>query len=312
VQLGLHQLVEPELDAYVAESRRFYADRRAAARNRATFDPRTVDGLRAARQQRSASTLPPGRCARECVAEAGGRTAPVRLIRPASGTVRGVYLDIHAGGFFMESAARNDGRNVRLADALGVAVVSVDYRLAPENPWPAAPDDCETAALWLLGQADRLFGTDILVLGGASAGANLAMVTLMRLRARGALDRVAGAVLQFGAYDLSGQSPGGRRYADEWFIDAYAGQIPDRSIPDISPLYGDPGGLPPTLMVVGALDILLEDNLAMAARILAAGGSVDVRVYPESQHAFTFHPTGMAAAAWHGIQRWIDGRLSGA
>src|SRR5947199_1565276 len=115
-------------------------------------------------------------------------------------------------------AARRDGQNRRLADALGIAVVSVDYRLAPEHPWPAAPDDCETAALWLLDQAETRFGTARLAIGGASAGANLVMTTLLRLRDRGLVEPIVGAVLQFGAYDLSGRSPGGRHFADEFFI----------------------------------------------------------------------------------------------
>lgn len=68
-----------------------------------------------------------------------------------------------------------------LADTLGVAVVSVDYGLAPEHPWPAAPDDCETAAVWLVDNAGVEFGTPRLLIGGASAGANLAMATLHRL-----------------------------------------------------------------------------------------------------------------------------------
>ena len=91
-------------------------------------------------------------------------------------------------GSCLGAAARGDARNVRLADAVGVAVVSVDYRLAPEHPWPAAPDDCETAALWLLELAGTLFGATRLVIGGASAGANLAMATLLRLRDRGLVE----------------------------------------------------------------------------------------------------------------------------
>ena len=83
-------------------------------------------------------------------------------------------------------------------------MVSVDYRLAPEHPWPAAPDDCETAALWLLDEAEALFGATRLAIGGASAGATLAMTTLLRLRDRGVAKPFVGAALQAGTYDLSG------------------------------------------------------------------------------------------------------------
>jgi acetyl esterase/lipase len=233
----------------------------------------------------------------------------VRIITPETGPARAAYLQIHGGGFYMDSASRSDSRNAHLADVLGVAVVSVDYRLAPENPWPAAPDDCEAAARWLIDEAEDLFGTARLLIGGASAGATLAAVTLLRLRDGGRSQPFAGVVLQFGAYDLSGQSPSGRVYADEWFIQAYAGHVADRTQPDISPLYGDFHDFPPALLVVGAGDILLEDSLAMAARLSAAGNEVDLRVYPESVHGFTSLPTDMAAAAWNGIESWLGRRL---
>jgi acetyl esterase/lipase len=210
----------------------------------------------------------------------------------------------------MGLAARGDAHNRRLADALGIAVVSVDYRLAPEHPWPAAPDDCETAALWLLEEAESRFGTARLAIGGVSAGATLTMTTLLRLRDRHLADAFLGAVLQFGTYDMSGKTPAGRLLDGEFFIEAYAGHVADRTIPDISPVYGDPRGLPPVLLVVGSLDILLEDNLVMAARVSAAGGKADVRVYPESPHGFTLHPTAMARRARGDIESWLAGRFA--
>src|ERR1700760_902805 len=111
-----------------------------------------------------------GRGAVELVAEAEGRQVPVRVLEPSSGQPRGVFLEIHGGGFYMGWAARSDARNRRLADALGIAVVSVDYRLPPEHPWPAAPDDCENAALWLLKESEARFGTSQLAIGGGSGG----------------------------------------------------------------------------------------------------------------------------------------------
>ncbi|WP_306355875.1 MULTISPECIES: alpha/beta hydrolase [unclassified Nocardia] len=304
MRFGLETLIDAELTAYAEESRQHNAARPAAS------GPADFDELRQARDRQADSQTPSSARAVERLAEAGGRSVPVRIIAPRATTLRGAHLDIHAGGFYMGSAAGDDMRNERLADALGAVVVSVDYRLAPEHPWPAAPDDCETAARWLVEQAETVFGTSNLTLGGASAGANLAMATLLRLRDSGLVNRFAGAALQFGAYDLSGQTPGGRLYADEYFIPAYVGHVTDRTNPDISPLFGDLRDLPPTLLVVGASDILLEDNLALAARLCAAGNDLDVRVYPESVHGFTSSPTTMAAKAIEHVGAWLTKRLS--
>ncbi|WP_425326148.1 alpha/beta hydrolase fold domain-containing protein [Nocardia otitidiscaviarum] len=104
-------------------------------------------------------------------------------------------------------------------------------------------------------------------------------------------------------------SSGGRLYGDEYFIPAYVGHVTDRTHPDISPLFGDLRDLTPTLLVVGASDILLEDNLALAARLCVAGNDLDVRVYPESVHGFTSSPTTMAAKAIEHVGAWLTKRL---
>ena len=317
MQVDLERLIDPELTAYVEETRAFYARRAASRGSDSQPDPGTPEGLQEARALEEAramsavSATSPDPQVVEALAEVAGRRVPVRIFAPRSGTARGVYLDIHGGGFYMGLAARGDAHNRRLADALGIAVVSVDYRLAPEHPWPAAPDDCETAALWLVEEAETRFGTTRLAVGGVSAGATLAMTTLLRLRDRGLAGSFVGAALQFGTYDLSGKTPAGRLLDGQFFIKAYVGHVADRTDPDISPVYGDLRGLPPVLLVVGGLDILLEDNLALAARLSAAGGEVDLRVYPESPHGFTLHPTAMARTALDGIESWLACRFLG-
>ncbi len=115
--------------------------------------------------------------------------------------------------------------------------------------------------------------------------------------------------MQFGTYDLSALTPAGRLIADEYFLEAYAGAAPDRTHADLSPIYAELAGLPPVLMVVGDSDILLQDNLTMAARLTAALVDVDLRIYPDSPHGFTSHPTPMARTALEDIEEWIKERL---
>ena len=300
MQVGLNGLVHEELLQHVPESRAFYAARGERR------GPASVEELLAAR----AAAPPPDGGAVEHVVDATGRTIPLRIHRPATTPLRGVYLDFPGGGFYLGPTAAGDARNAALAETLGIVVVSVDYRLAPAHPWPAAPDDCEAAACWLLDSAEARFGTTRLAIGGSSAGATLAMTALLRLRDKGLADAFAGAVLQFGTYDLSGQTPAGRRIADEYFLEAYLGHLADRTLPDVSPVFGDLRDLPPTLVIIGALDVVFEDNLVMVARLAAAGNEVDLRVYPESPHGFTGHPTGMARAALDDRDAWLAGRLA--
>ncbi|QRY64239.1 alpha/beta hydrolase fold domain-containing protein [Gordonia sp. PDNC005] len=299
MRLRLTDLVDPRLDAFAAESRTHHADIDGVR------GPADYDELRAVRAQIAA---------RPSVADPAARTStvngvPVRILEPSSAPSRGVYLALHGGGFYLGSAVRSDPRHRDLAESLNVTVVAPDYRLAPEHPWPAAGDDCETIARWLIDHAALEFGTGRLVIGGASAGATLALTTLLRLRDHDLSGEILGAVLAFGSYDISGQTPMGRSIADEYFIEAYVGHVDDRTHPDISPVFADLRGLPPALLTVGADDVVLEHSLVLAARLTAARADVTLNVYPDAPHAFTGAPTAMAAAAWDDIYRWIDGLL---
>lgn len=302
MRFGLTHLIDPRLLPLVDGSRVYYAQRVAGR------GPGSWEELRAVR----AGVVPLAPSNPPAVSEivgVGGLSVPVRIHTPRGKAATGVVVEIHGGGFYMGSAAGSDLRNRQLTDALGIAVVSVDYRLAPEHPWPAAPDDCETAALWLAEHAKERFGTTNLALGGFSAGATLAMTTLLRLRDRG-ITAFSSAVLQFGTYDLSAQTPAGRLIAEEYFLSAYAGAAPNRTNPDLSPIYAELAHLPPILVIVGEDDILLQDNLAMAARLSEARVDVDLRIYPGSPHGFTAHPTPMAQVALEDIQTWLRGQLA--
>jgi acetyl esterase/lipase len=222
---------------------------------------------------------------------------PLRVFTPP--VVHGVYLHIHGGGWTLGSAAGQDVQLWRLARTAEVAVVSVDYRLSPEHPYPAAPDDCEDAARWLVDNAEREFGTDRLTIGGESAGAHLSVVTLLRLGAQAAAFRAA--QLSFGAYDLS-MTPSQRQWGEfnlvlsgpimAWFYEQFVpGTSPEeRRDPDISPLYADLAGLPPARFVVGTQDPLLDDTLFMASRWEAAGNGTTLEVVAEAAHGFLQFP----------------------
>ena len=196
-----------------------------------------------------------------------------------------------------------------MATQSNVAVVSVEYRLAPESPYPAGPDDCEDAALWLVKESASEFGTDRLVIGGESAGGHLSVVTLLRLRDRhGLVGAFAGANLVYGAYDLS-MTPSQRLWGErnlvlstpiiEWFLDLFlpgTGPV-ERRQPDVSPLFADLSGLPPALFTVGTMDPLLDDTLFMEARWRHAGNGTDLLVVEEGCHGFNLFPTGAATVA---------------
>ncbi len=127
---------------------------------------------------------------------------PLRIFVPDR--CDGVYLHIHGGGFVFGASDLQDENLWRLAQACNVAVVSVEYRLAPENPYPAGPDDCEAAAVWLVANASDRFGTERLFIGGESAGGNLAAVTILRMRDRHQYMGWVGADLVYGAFEFGG------------------------------------------------------------------------------------------------------------
>ncbi|MEM6648997.1 MAG: alpha/beta hydrolase [Pseudomonadota bacterium] len=232
-------------------------------------------------------------------AAAMGQTVPVRIIQPQA-DITGVYLHIHGGGHTLGSADAQDQSLAHFAAALGVAVVSVEYRLAPENPWPAPADDCEVAALWLTHHAKALFGTDSLFIGGESAGAHLALVTMLRLKTRHQLTPFRAANLVYGVYDMNG-TPSVHTWGErnlvintpiiQWFCDQLLPpdqfDVGRRRHPDISPLYADVKGLCPALFTIGTLDPLLDDSLLMSAKWVVAGNGAELAIYPGGIHAFT-------------------------
>jgi acetyl esterase/lipase len=212
---------------------------------------------------------------------------PVRVLTPPA--IRGVHLHLHGGGFVYGSSRLQDDMLDRLARRCRVAVVSVEYRLAPEDPYPAGPDDCETAALWLVENVKAEFGCDCVSIGGESAGANLAVVTLLRLRDRHDFTGFQAAGLVKGIYDLTlsqlrdARDPELTRGDLEALVEQYMGAR-DRADPDGSPIYADLHSLPPALFAVGAVDVLLNDSRVLAKRWRAAGNHAQLDVFPDAGH----------------------------
>jgi acetyl esterase len=245
----------------------------------------------------------------------------VRVI-PPGGEAAGVYLHIHGGGWVLGCCDQQDDRLVALADATGLCALSVDYRLAPEHPYPAGPDDCEDVAVWLLERGrDELDLPDRLAIGGESAGAHLAVTTLLRLRDGHDITGVFGAAnLVYGVYDLS-MTPSQRNWGDRYLVlstpgmhffgRAFAGERTTDELrhPDLSPLYAELHDLPPALFSVGDQDPLLDDSLFMSARWRAAGNDADLHVWPESIHGFTAFPLRLAKAANQAQYEFLRGAL---
>jgi acetyl esterase/lipase len=242
--------------------------------------------------------------AKDRVVRGSGRDVCVRVVTPPE--VKGVYLHMHGGGFVLMRPYHFDELLAATARNAKVAVVSVDYRLAPEHPYPAAADDCEAAAAWLAENAEKEFGSSRLVVGGESAGANLAAVTLARMRDRHRFSGFSGANFVFGCFDIS-MTPSQRNWGGrdlvistptiEYFNKHYAPRAEMRRDPDVSPLYADLSGMPPALFTVGTLDPLLDDSLFMHARWLAAGNRSELAVYPGGTHLFTAFPIRLAKKA---------------
>ena len=233
-----------------------------------------------------------------------GNEIALRIIAPDQ--PRGVYLHLHGGGWVLGSASLQDPILEQIADNTGLAALSVEYRLAPEHPYPAGPDDCESAAAWLVANAGREFGSDVLTIGGESAGGHLAAVTLLRMRDRYGYTGFRGANLVYGAFDLS-MTPSQRAFGNRrlvlrtidmhQFYNAFLPSVADRRVADISPLYGDLKGLCPALFSVGTQDALLDDTLFMHARWIAAGNAGELAIYPGGAHGFTLFPNDLSKSA---------------
>ena len=202
-----------------------------------------------------------------------GADIELRIFVPSS--PRGVYLHLHGGGWVIGSAFDRDPKLEAVAMGTDSVAISVEYRLAPEFPYPTPLDDCEAAAQWVLENSEKEWGVRGVVIGGESAGAHLSATTALRVRDHlGMLDRVVGLNLVYGVFDLS-MTPSQLSGRDlpliptktmRWFYDHF--------------LQGE----------VNPKDPLLDDSLFMAARLRSTNCEVALDVYPEAIHGFTVLP----------------------
>jgi acetyl esterase len=244
-----------------------------------------------------------------------GGNLGLRIFKPD--TIRAVVLQIHGGGWSLGTAASDDILNDNMARTCKVAIVSVDYRLAPEYPFPACINDCKAAARWLVNNAMKEFGTDKLFISGGSAGGHLSAVTTLYIRdSLKAIDKVKGVNLIYGCFDLS-RTPSCRMatdstllinksYIDDTYKLVFHGFSTEQlRNPQYSPLYADLRNLPPALFTVGTADPLIDDTYFMEARWRLAGNKTFLAVYPESPHAFNYFPSRIANAANEKMYQWI-------
>jgi acetyl esterase/lipase len=212
----------------------------------------------------------------------------------ASPQSKTVLLYLHGGGYFGCSAASHRPITVTFASE-GFRVLAPDYRLAPENPFPAAVDDAVAAYRGLLSEG---YAADHIVVAGDSAGGGLSMSLLLALRAAG-VALPAGAVLFSPWTDLAATGESVRKNADRcamfhgpdigYSARYYLGETDPRT-PLASPLYADLAGLPPLLIHVGADEVLLDDSTRLAEKARAAGVRVELKIWPVVPHAWQLAP----------------------
>ena len=222
--------------------------------------------------------LPEGRIESRTIPGPAGNMA-VRVIYPLSGEITGTLVYLHGGGWVVGDLESHEAHAIRLANRAGVVVLNVDYRLAPEHPFPAAADDTEAALQWASTHLDELGGKDKpLAVGGDSAGGNLAAVAALYCRDHGIA--LACQLLLYPATNLSGRGGPEKSYLGD---NAEAKALDPRA----SPLKASTlAGLAPAIIGVGVHDFLYQDNLAYAAALKAAGVPLRMRVHGDLNHGF--------------------------
>lgn len=224
-----------------------------------------------------------------------GGPLSVRIYTPRAATALPGLVYFHGGGFVLGGLDMNDRPCRMLANASGAVVVSVDYRLAPEHPFPAAVDDAYAATKYVAEHAGE-FGIDPARLGvaGDSAGGNLATVTAIQSRDLGG-PRLAFQLLVYPQVEFEDDSPSMREYGAGHFLDVegiayllghYCPRAEDRRLPTASPLRANLSGLPPAFILTAECDPLRDQGEAYAQKLRDAGVPVEHTRYEGMIHPF--------------------------
>ncbi|MGG5808522.1 alpha/beta hydrolase [Falsiroseomonas sp. CW058] len=235
-----------------------------------------------------------------------GRRLLCRLHRPTEAPGLPVLVYIHGGGFVWNSIDTHDRLMREYAAGGRCAVIGPDYALSPEAPFPVALEECAAVVRWVARHGAE-WGLDParIVVGGDSAGANLAMGVALLLRETDPALRLRGLLLNYGVFDADLDTPSYREFAEGYFLtrekmrfylDCYLPRAADRLNPLASPLRADLRGLPPVLLHIAELDVLASENLAMGDRLRAAGVTVEQEVFPGTAHGFLRSLNHVAAA----------------
>ncbi|NMO05133.1 alpha/beta hydrolase [Gordonia sp. TBRC 11910] len=227
-----------------------------------------------------AQTLPPFAVEEDLVIDGPSGPIGATRYRFAESTPRGLVVFFHGGGFVVGSRASHDGAVRNLAIDAGVDVLSIDYRLAPENPFPAAVDDAVAAFRFAVEKAPEWgVPADRIGVAGDSAGGNLAAVVCQQVRGDDVVPRHQ--LLIYPVTDLVGATASHDEFATgffltksemDWFTDQYVPDVGQRTDPRASPLRAtDLTGLPPAHVVVAGFDPLRDEGIAYADALRAAG-----------------------------------------
>lgn len=289
----------------------------AAAKGKPDNDPNTATGMKAIRKEvndawsSGTAAAPEMQSVKDEVVKRGDVSLPVRIYRPKVAGVLPTIVYFHGGAWFVGGVAGSEMSSRQLAHDARAIVISVEYRMAPENPYPASWDDAENTFDWAIGEAKRLGGApDQVCVAGDSAGGNMAIVVTTRRQAKGKSTPLC-QILYYPAVDnrpvdamrvtySSSRLFGEGFRLDRSFTDYILPIVfPDQDLsqPEVSPLFDATRKMPPTLIATAGFDPLRDSERAYAAKLAHGGNYVVYREFPTLIHGFLQHSKWSETAA---------------